>query len=166
MSTPIHIHYRQMKPKYPDAILLFRVGDFYETFSNDAKDASDILGITLTFRDTGDGSRIELAGFPHHALDSYFPKLVLAGRRVAICEDIEKQSHKRKVVRKRKTIDYNAINVVLTAFFALVDKLYIFDEIRTKTAEIRRLAGEAGISPLKAFEECSKLSIRQASLFD
>lgn len=81
--------YLEMKRKHPDAILLFRVGDFYETFSDDAITASEILGITLTRRANGSASSVELAGFPHHALDSYLPKLVRAGKRVAICEQLE-----------------------------------------------------------------------------
>ena len=78
------LQYLEMKKKHPDAILLFRVGDFYETFSDDAIVASEILGITLTRRANGKSQSVELAGFPHHALDSYLPKLVRAGRRVAI----------------------------------------------------------------------------------
>ena len=81
--------YEEMKRKHPDAVLLFRVGDFYETFSDDAIVASDILGITLTRRANGANNYVELAGFPHHALDTYLPKLVRAGKRVAICEQIE-----------------------------------------------------------------------------
>ncbi len=75
-----------MKGKHPDAILLFRVGDFYETFSEDAITSSEILGITLTKRANGSAQYVELAGFPYHALDTYLPKLVRAGKRVAICE--------------------------------------------------------------------------------
>ena len=81
--------YQEMKRKFPDAVLLFRVGDFYETFSEDAIVCSEILGITLTRRANGAHNTIELAGFPHHALDTYLPKLVRAGKRVAICEQIE-----------------------------------------------------------------------------
>ena len=81
--------YAEMKKKHPDAVLLFRVGDFYETFSEDAITASEILGITLTRRATGKDKFCELAGFPHHALDTYLPKLVRAGKRVAICEQLE-----------------------------------------------------------------------------
>ena len=87
--TPMMKQYEEMKKKHPDAILLFRVGDFYETFSEDAIAASEILGITLTRRSNGKAQSVELTGFPHHALDSYLPKLVRAGRRVAICEQLE-----------------------------------------------------------------------------
>lgn len=78
--------YEEMKKKHPDALLLFRVGDFYETFSDDAVAAAEILNITLTRRENGKANKIELAGFPHNALDLYLPKLVRAGKRVAICE--------------------------------------------------------------------------------
>ena len=101
-NTPLMQQYQEMKKKHPDAILLFRVGDFYEIFGKDAVTASEILGITLTRRQTGIDSRIELAGFPHHALDTYLPKLVRAGKRVAICEQLEdpklKKTQKQKVV--------------------------------------------------------------------
>lgn len=88
-NEPLLKQYREMKKKHPDAILLFRVGDFYEIFGKDAVQASEVLGITLTRRQSGVDSRIELAGFPHHALDVYLPKLVRAGHRVAICEQLE-----------------------------------------------------------------------------
>lgn len=91
--------YREMKKKHPDAVLLFRVGDFYETFHEDAIDVSEILGITLTYRDSDNG-RIELAGFPHHALDNYLPKIVRAGRRVAICEQLEDPRLTKKLVKR------------------------------------------------------------------
>ncbi len=92
--------YAEMKAKHPDAILLFRVGDFYETFSDDAIEASDILGITLTRRANGSAQFVELAGFPHHALDSYLPKLVRAGKRVAICEQLEDPKLTKKLVKR------------------------------------------------------------------
>ena len=101
-NTPLMQQYQEMKKKHPDAILLFRVGDFYEIFGNDAVEASEILGITLTRRVNGRENYIELAGFPHHALDTYLPKLVRAGKRVAICEQLEdpklKKTPKQKVV--------------------------------------------------------------------
>lgn len=89
-----------MKAKHPDAILLFRVGDFYETFSDDAITASEILGITLTRRANGVAQSVELAGFPHHALDTYLPKLVRAGKRVAICEQLEDPKLTKKLVKR------------------------------------------------------------------
>ena len=94
--------YFQVKSKHPDAILLFRVGDFYETFGEDAVKVSRILGIVLTSRNNG-GSDIELAGFPYHALDLYLPKIVKAGFRVAICEQLEKPSKEKKIVKRGVT---------------------------------------------------------------
>ena len=95
--------YNQIKQKYPDAILLFRVGDFYETFGDDAIKASQILGIVLTKRANGSASHIELAGFPHHSLDSYLPKLVRAGQRVAICDQLEDPKLTKKIVKRGVT---------------------------------------------------------------
>ena len=99
-QTPLMKQYEEMKRKHPDAVLLFRVGDFYETFSEDAVIASDILGITLTRRANGANNYVELAGFPHHALDTYLPKLVRAGKRVAICEQIESPLIQKKMRAK------------------------------------------------------------------
>lgn len=99
-ETPLMLQYLEMKRKHPDAILLFRVGDFYETFSDDAIASSEILGITLTRRANGKAQSVELAGFPHHALDSYLPKLVRAGRRVAICEQLEDPKLTKKLVKR------------------------------------------------------------------
>ena len=95
-DTPLMQQYREMKKKHPDAILLFRVGDFYECMGVDAVKASEILEITLTRRRNGKSDSIELAGFPHHALDTYLPKLVRAGQRVAICEQLEDPKQKQK----------------------------------------------------------------------
>ena len=100
METPLMKQFHEMKQKHPDAILLFRVGDFYECFSQDAIDASEILGITLTRRAYGNKNAIELTGFPHNALDSYLPKLVRAGRRVAICEKLEDPELSKKLVKR------------------------------------------------------------------
>ena len=95
-DTPLMTQYKEMKKKHPDAILMFRVGDFYEMMGGDAVKASEILGITLTRRRNGKAGSIELAGFPHHALDTYLPKLVRAGQRVAICEQLEDPKQKQK----------------------------------------------------------------------
>ena len=100
VETPLMKQYAEMKAKHPDAVLLFRVGDFYETFSDDAITASEILGITLTRRANGSAQFVELAGFPHHALDSYLPKLVRAGKRVAICEQLEDPKLTKKLVKR------------------------------------------------------------------
>lgn len=100
VETPLMKQYFEMKKKHPDAVLLFRVGDFYETFSEDAIEASRILGITLTRRANGAAQSVELAGFPHHALDTYLPKLVRAGKRVAICEQLEDPKLTKKLVKR------------------------------------------------------------------
>ena len=91
-----------IKAKHPDALLLFRVGDFYETFGKDAIKASKILGIVLTNRANG-SSKIELAGFPHHSIDTYLPKLVRAGERVAICDQLEDPKTTKKIVKRGVT---------------------------------------------------------------
>src|SRR6056300_1050496 len=95
--------YNQIKAKYPDAMLLFRVGDFYETFGEDAIKASNILNIILTKRGKDSPSEIELAGFPHHSLDTYLPKLVRAGMRVAICDQLEDPKLTKKIVKRGVT---------------------------------------------------------------
>src|SRR5512145_357763 len=92
--------YATIKAKYPDALLLFRVGDFYETFGEDAIKTSKILGIVLTRRANGSASFVELAGFPYHALDTYLPKLVRAGKRVAICDQLEDPKLTKKLVKR------------------------------------------------------------------
>ena len=102
-DTPLIQQYQEMKKKHPDAVLLFRVGDFYEIFGKDAIIASEILGITLTRRANGREKYIELAGFPHHALDTYLPKLVRAGKRVAICEQLE--DPKLKMAPQQKVVE-------------------------------------------------------------
>ncbi len=100
VETPLMKQYYSVKLKHPDAVLLFRVGDFYETFGADAIKASEILGITLTRRANGSASFVELAGFPYHALDTYLPKLVRAGQRVAICEQLEDPKLAKKIVKR------------------------------------------------------------------
>lgn len=100
METPMMKQFMAMKTKHPDAILLFRVGDFYETYSQDAIVASEILGITLTRRANGAARSLEMAGFPHHALDTYLPKLVRAGKRVAICDQLEDPKLTKKLVKR------------------------------------------------------------------
>ncbi|MBP6539234.1 MAG: DNA mismatch repair protein MutS, partial [Saprospiraceae bacterium] len=100
--TPLMAQYFKLKAKHPDAILLYRVGDFYETFAEDAIKVAEILGIILTKRNNG-GNDIELAGFPYHSLDVYLPRLVRAGHRVAICEQLEKPSKEKKIVDRGVT---------------------------------------------------------------
>lgn len=103
VETPLMKQYYELKQKYPDAILLFRVGDFYETFGEDAIIASSVLGITLTKRANGSASHVELAGFPYHALDVYLPKFVKAGKRVAVCEQLEDPKLTKKIVKRGVT---------------------------------------------------------------
>lgn len=103
VETPLMKQYNTIKAKYPDAVLLFRVGDFYETFGEDAIKAAGILGITLTRRANGAAAYIELAGFPHHSLDSYLPKLVRAGHRVAICDQLEDPKLTKTIVKRGVT---------------------------------------------------------------
>ena len=127
--TPLMKQYNAIKAKYPDALLLFRVGDFYETFGQDAVKASSILNIILTSRANG-SSRIELAGFPHHSLDNYLPKLVRAGHRVAICDQLEDPKLTKQIVKRgvtelvtpgvsynNLTIDANKNNFLASIFF-------------------------------------------------
>ncbi|MCC7223567.1 MAG: DNA mismatch repair protein MutS [Chitinophagales bacterium] len=115
-ETPLMTQYNSFKKKYPDAILLFRMGDFYETFGNDAIIAAGVLGITLTKRHNGAASETELAGFPHHALDMYLPRLVRAGHRVAICEQLEDP-------KLAKTIVKRGVTEIVTPGTALGDKM-------------------------------------------
>ena len=116
MQTPLMAQYYQVKATYPDTILLFRIGDFYETFEDDAKTASKVLGITLTRRANGAAGEVPLAGFPHHSLDTYLPKLVRAGYRVAICEQVENPKFAKGLV-KREVIE------IVTPGVAFSDKL-------------------------------------------
>jgi len=115
-ETPLMGQYNRIKQQYPDAILLFRIGDFYETFGRDAILTADILGIVLTKRANGAASSMELAGFPHHAVDTYLPKLVRAGYRVAICEQLEDP-------KLTKTIVKRGVTELITPGVALNDKL-------------------------------------------
>ncbi len=128
VETPLMKQYKEMKQVHPDAVLLFRVGDFYETFSEDAIKASQVLGITLTRRANGSASYVELAGFPHHALDTYLPKLVRAGLRVAICDQLEDPKLTKKLVKRGITelvtpgvsVDDNVLNHKENNFLAAI----------------------------------------------
>jgi DNA mismatch repair protein MutS len=115
-ETPLMKQYNEIKSKYPDALLLFRVGDFYETFGEDAVKTAGILGIVLTRRANGAAAFIELAGFPHHALDTYLPKLVRAGHRVAICDQLEDP-------KLTKTIVKRGVTELITPGVAINDKI-------------------------------------------
>src|SRR5919107_576537 len=103
VETPLMQQHKAIKQKYPDAILLFRVGDFYETFGQDAIITSQVLGITLTKRNNGAAFSSELAGFPHHSLDTYLHKLVKAGYRVAICDQLEDPKQVKGIVKRGVT---------------------------------------------------------------
>src|ERR1044072_291910 len=102
-ETPLMQQHRAIKQRSPDAVLLFRVGDFYETFGQDAVIASQVLGITLTKRNNGAAFSSELAGFPHHSLDTYLHKLVRAGYRVAICDQLEDPKQAKGIVKRGVT---------------------------------------------------------------
>ena len=126
--TPMMKQFLDLKAKHPDAVMLFRYGDFYETYSTDAVVASEILGITLTKRANGKGKTIEMAGFPHHALDTYLPKLIRAGKRVAICDQLEDPKLTKKLVKRGITelvtpgvsINDNVLNYRENNFLAAV----------------------------------------------
>ena len=113
--------YFDLKAKHPDAVMLFRCGDFYETYSEDAVTASEILGITLTKRANGQGKTVEMAGFPHHALDTYLPKLIRAGRRVAICDQLEDPKTTKKLVKR-------GITELVTPGVAISDNVISYKE--------------------------------------
>lgn len=146
VETPLMKQYNQVKAKHPDAVLLFRVGDFYETFSDDAIRVSEILGITLTRRANGAASYVELAGFPHHALDTYLPKLVRAGLRVAICEQLEDPKTAKGIVKRGITelvtpgVSYNetTLNFKENTFVAAVH----FEKSRVGVAFLDISTGE------------------------
>lgn len=129
MQTPLMVQYNKIKESHPDSVLLFRMGDFYETFDEDAKIASKVLGITLTKRSNGAAGEVPLAGFPHHAIDTYLPKLVRAGYRVAVCEQVENPKFAKGIVKREvvevvtpgvafseKLLDHKKNNYLLAVF--------------------------------------------------
>ena len=137
-ETPLMQQHNAIKARYPDAILLFRVGDFYETFGQDAVKASSVLGITLTKRNNGDENSSQLAGFPHHALDTYLHKLVKAGYRVAICDQLEDPKQAKGIVKRGvtelvtpgvatndKMLEHNSNNFLAALHFAEENKIGI-----------------------------------------
>jgi DNA mismatch repair protein MutS len=138
VETPLMKQYNAIKAQYPDALLLFRVGDFYETFGEDAIKASGILGIVLTRRANGSASYVELAGFPHHALDTYLPKLVKAGQRVAICDQLEDPKLTKKIVKR-------GITELVTPGVSYNDKVLDHKE-NNFLAAVHLLDASAGIS--------------------
>jgi DNA mismatch repair protein MutS len=153
-ETPLNKQYNQIKAKYPGALLLFRVGDFYETFGEDAIRASKILGIVLTRRNNG-GSHEELAGFPHHSLDNYLPKLVRAGERVAICDQLENPAEAKGIVKRGVTelvtpgvsLNDNVLDVRKNNYLAAVhvgdDDLYGVAFLDISTGEFMTSQGNA-----------------------
>src|SRR4051812_32392765 len=160
-ETPLMKQYNQIKARYPDALLLFRVGDFYETFGSDAIKAANILGIVLTKRANGYASFIELAGFPHHSLDTYLPKLVRAGQRVAICDQLEDPKLTKTIVKRGvtelvtpgvsyndKVLDHKKNNYLASVYFS---------EISSKKKNV-----EAGISFLDV--STGEFSIAEGSI--
>ncbi len=165
MSTPLMKQYQQVKAKYPDTILLFRMGDFFETFDEDAHVASKVLGIVLTKRGNGAAGDVPLAGFPHHALDAYLPKLLRAGYRVAVCEQLEDPKFAKGIV-KRDVIEVMTPGVAFSekvleqkennylAAIALPSSLATGENI-VGFAYIDVSTGEFGVSefPLKVFLE-------------
>lgn len=138
LETPLMKQYTSIKAKYPDALLLFRVGDFYETFGEDAIKAANILGIVLTRRANGAASYVELAGFPHHSIDTYLPKLVRAGQRVAICDQLEDPKMTKKIVKR-------GVTELVTPGVSLNDKVLNHNE-NNFLASIHLLPKNSGIS--------------------
>lgn len=171
----------EMKKKHPDAIILFRVGDFYETFMQDAVDTSKILGITLTRRAANTKESVELTGFPHHACENYLPKLVRAGRRVAICEPLEDPELKTKsektgptelitpsaeAIRKAEEKERMELFRILTgALFEFLAFLFNFSRLDYLTREFIKSASSLGVSPRKSFDYFYQKAFNQPSLF-
>ena len=137
--------YYAIKAKYPGTVLLFRVGDFYETFGEDAIEVSQVLGIVLTKRANGAASHVELAGFPHHSLDTYLPKLVRAGKRVAVCDQLEDPKQAKGIVKRGvtelvtpgvtfndKVLEVNKSNYLASVYFSSPTELGLaFVEVST-----------------------------------
>jgi len=138
VETPLMKQYNNIKSKYPDALLLFRVGDFYETFGEDAIKASGVLGIVLTRRRNGSAAFVELAGFPHHAIDTYLPKLVRAGYRVAICDQLEDPKLTKKIVKR-------GVTELVTPGVSLNDNVLVQKE-NNFLAAVHLTTGISGIS--------------------
>ena len=120
-STPVMRQFAAVKAKYPDALVLFRMGDFYETFREDAKTAAKILNITLTKRANGKAATVPLAGFPYHALDNYLHKLIRAGLKVAICEQVEDPKLAKGIV-KREVVELVTPGTAITDNYLEKDK--------------------------------------------
>ena len=150
--TPLMKQYNDIKFKYPNTVLLFRVGDFYETFGQDAVLASKVLGIVLTKRGAGSTSETELAGFPHHSIENYLPKLVKAGHRVAICDQLEDPKLTKKIVKR-------GVTEIVTPGIVINDG--VLDQKKNNyLASIYFEKNECGIS----FLDVSKLSLLRKSI--
>ncbi len=160
-EAPIQKQWAEMKKKHPDALVLMRVGDFYETFGGDAADISKILGLTLTHKANMGGTKIELAGFPHHALDSYLPKLVRSGKRVAICEQLEQPKKAKQTTPALKpkeelsgtSIEYQEQSekerdLVDDIRLAIVDRITNANAKPLTMAEVRKMAEERGLKDI------------------
>ncbi|MBE0661066.1 MAG: DNA mismatch repair protein MutS [Bacteroidales bacterium] len=165
VETPLMKQYYSIKAKYPDALLLFRVGDFYETFGEDAIKASKILGIVLTRRANGAASYVELAGFPHHALDTYLPKLVRSGLRVAICDQLEDPKLTKTIVKRGvtelvtpgvsyndKTLDHKANNFLASIHLQPVTSGISFLDVSTGEFYLAEGSNEYIDKLLQAFQ--------------
>ena len=152
--TPMMKQFLDLKAKHPDAVMLFRCGDFYETYSTDAVVASEILGITLTKRANGKGKTIEMAGFPHHALDTYLPKLIRAGKRVAICDQLEDPKLAKKLVKR-------GITELVTPGVAINDNVLSYKENNFRLCEWILPTGERQ----KITESIKNIVVNQESVF-
>lgn len=165
VETPLMKQYYSIKAKYPDALLLFRVGDFYETFGEDAIKASKILGIVLTRRANGAASYVELAGFPHHALDTYLPKLVRSGLRVAICDQLEDPKLAKTIVKRGvtelvtpgvsyndKTLDHKANNFLASIHLQPINSGISFLDVSTGEFYLAEGSNEYIDKLLQAFQ--------------
>ncbi len=178
-ETPLMKQYAGIKAKYPDALLLFRVGDFYETFGEDAVKASQVLGIVLTKRKNGAAAFIDLAGFPHHSLETYLPKLVRAGFRVAICDQLEDPKQTKKIVKRGVTelvtpglalndnvLDHNHNNFLAAIHFGKKDIGISFLDISTGEFSIAEGSLDYTMKLLEAFKPNEILYLKNSEKAD
>ena len=171
--TPMMKQFFSMKAQHPDALMLFRCGDFYETYAEDAIEAARILGITLTRRNNGGNSgSTEMAGFPHHALDTYLPKLIRAGKRVAICDQLEDPKKKREAIKGKKGLTAmdkmvkRGITELVTPGVALSDNVLNYKE-NNFLAAVHFSKGACGVSFLDiSFKNFSSGSFVFVNVFE
>lgn len=184
MQSQLMTQYKEMKRKHPDAILLFRIGDFYETFGEDAIAASEILGIALVRRAKSKSKFVELAGFPHYSLDTYLPKLIRAGKRVAICEQLQDPKKLCKSPTRQEanhndkecgsetnevfTLDLASLFGFLNSVIDAMVVIHTIKKIQKNTAQIQSLSRSLKISPKLAFNACYQdlITPKEISLFD